>query len=503
MEIIAMAATTVPIGYLWLRQKYNLDHPLTHQSFLGTRPRLTSEETGNIVETYPPTYSVEETALEHVEFGLKYDGLNLDFLKAVFKKIPMEEVVSYIHSKPRGSFQRRTGFLYEFLTGTRLPVENTAKTNYINLIDPEKYVTGNIEKVSRWWVNNNLPGTREFCPVIRKTKQLTEELAPDFKQLVRELTKKFPPDIFYRAVNYLYRKETKSSYQIEREEPTPDRMDRFVSILEKAGEEPLQTLLSERTLTGLQNSIVDARFAVTGFRHDQNFISTTNHNFKETYHYIGPPPQFVPSLVNGLSETAKRLEGEHPVSQAATVAFAFVFIHPFEDGNGRIHRFLIHDLLVRNQVVDKGMIIPVSAHMLNHIREYDQILEKYSKPLMKRIKFKVNPDQSVTVTNPDEVEGYYRYPDLTDQNAYLARVIKDTIEEDIYNEMDFLLKYDETKSAIQKIVDMPDREIDRLIRFIHHNHGRLSKRKRDKFDKLTDAEIGEIETVFRNIFEMP
>jgi Fic family protein len=307
-------------------------------------------------------------------------------------------------------------------------------------------------------------------------------------------------DIFYRAVNYLYRKETKSSYQIEREQPTTDRVERFVSILEKAGEEALQTLLSETALTKLQNAIVDTRFAVAGYRQDQNFISSTNYNFKETYHYISPPPQFVPSLMNGLALTAQRIGADHSVVQAATIAFAFVFIHPFEDGNGRIHRFLIHDLLTRNQVVDKGMIIPVSAHMLNHIKEYDQILEKYSKPLMKQIAFKVNADQSITVTNPDVVEGYYRYPDLTEQSTYLARIIRETIEEDVYNEMDFLMKYDEIKSAIQKIVDIPDRQMDRLIKYIHNNHGRLSKRKRDKFEKLTDAEIGEIETAFREIF---
>jgi Fic family protein len=495
-----MAPISVPIGYLWLRQKYDLEHQLTHQSFLGTRPRLETEENGNILETYPPKYAVEENPLKHVEFGLKYDNLSLDFLKTVFNNIPQEEVIFYILAKPRGIYQRRIGFLYEFLMGIRLRVESISKVNYVNLLDPEKYVTGSTEKDSRWWINNNLPGTNEFCPVIRKTNQLTENLRLDFKLLVRELIKKFPMDIFYRAVNYLYRKETKSSYQIEREQPTTDRVERFVSILEKAGEEALQTLLSETALTKLQNAIVDTRFAVAGYRQDQNFISSTNYNFKETYHYISPPPQFVPSLMNGLALTAQRIGADHSVVQAATIAFAFVFIHPFEDGNGRIHRFLIHDLLTRNQVVDKGMIIPVSAHMLNYIKEYDQILEKYSKPLMKQIAFKVNADQSITVTNPDVVEGYYRYPDLTEQSTYLARIIRETIEEDVYNEMDFLMKYDEIKSAIQKIVDIPDRQMDRLIKYIHNNHGRLSKRKRDKFEKLTDAEIGEIETAFREIF---
>lgn len=236
-------------------------------------------------------------------------------------------------------------------------------------------------------------------------------------------------------------------------------------------------MLSETKLTALQSAMVDPRFAVPGYRNIQNFISSTNYNFKEVYHYVSPPPQFVTSLMNGLVTMAQKSETAPAVVQAAAVAFGFVFIHPFEDGNGRIHRFLIHDFLIRNNAVEKGMIIPVSAHMVNHLKEYDQILENYSKPLMKRVKFEVNENQSITVKNPDEIEGYFRYPDLTDQSIYLANIIRDTIQEDIFQEMDFLMKYDETKSAVQRIVDMPDRNIDQLIRLIHHNHGRLSKRK--------------------------
>ena len=32
---------------------------------------------------------------------------------------------------------------------------------------------------------------------------------------------------------------------------------------------------------------------------------------------------------------------------AAAVAFGFVYIHPFEDGNGRLHRWRIHHVLAR------------------------------------------------------------------------------------------------------------------------------------------------------------
>ncbi len=495
--------TGQPVGNLWLKQRFGLENALTHQSQLGSRLRLEMDGDGNIIETYPPQYGVENSVAEHIEFGLKYDHLNLDLLNSVFKQINVEELVTYIQSKPKGSNQRRIGYLYEFLTGKQLPVEDTGKTNYIDLIDPDQYVTGKTEKVSRWWINDNLLGTREFSPVIRKTKNLVQALKPDFKKMIQEFTKIFPPEIFHRAVNYLYKKETKSSYQIEREQPSPDRMERFISILEKAGEQNIETLLSEKNLTDFQNTIVDPRFAVNGYRKNQNFISATNYNFKEIYHYISPPPQFVVSLMDGLATMARKSEPAHPVVQSAAVAFAFVFIHPFEDGNGRLHRFLIHDFLVRGAIVDKGMIIPVSAHMVNHMREYDQILEDYSKPLMKRIRFDVNPDHSVTIKNANDVEGYYRYPDLTEQSIYMAKIIHSTIAQDVFQEMDFIQKYDETKSAIQQIVDLPDRQIDQLIKVIHNNYGRVSKRKRDKFEMLTDQEIQKIEQAFQEIFEMP
>lgn len=318
--------------------------------------------------------------------------------------------------------------------------------------------------------------------------------------MIADLTRTFPPGIFHRAVNYLYRKETKSSYQIEREEASPDRMERFVAILEKVGEETIDVLLSEKNLTSMQNTIVDPRFAVPGYRTDQNFISSTHYHFKEVYHYICPPPEMVSSLMEGLQAMAIKNVPAHAAIQAATAAFAFVFIHPFDDGNCRIHRFLIHDFLIRGKIVEKGMIIPVSAHMLNHIREYDTILENYSRPMMKRVKFKVHENQSVTITNPQDVEGYFRYPDYTEQSTYLASIIHSTIAEDIFQEMDFLQKYDEIKSAIQQIVDIPDRTIDQLIKVIHNNGGTVSQRKRDKFSKLTDAEIARIEKVFQEIF---
>lgn len=492
------------LGGEWLKEKLKLhSYHLTHSSYLGTRAKVEVNEIGDIEETYPPHYAPEANALSHLEFYIKYDDINLDFLKAVFERLTADEITDYIKRKPKGRYERRIGMLFEFLTGKEIPVPDLGRENYIDLLDNGNYVTGKITKIPRWNINNNLLGSKEFCPIIRKTKRLESALQEDFQKLIDEVIKEFPKEIFYRAVNYLYTKETRSSYQIEKEKPSPERVHRFVTLLEKAGEQPIEMLLSEKNLTTLQNEIVDPRYSAKGFRDFQNYIGQTAYNFREIVHYICPPPQFINSIMDGLLSTAKKSEGVHPVIRATLIAFGFVFAHPFDDGNGRLHRFLIHDTLTRGKLVQKGMIIPVSAHMVNHIKEYDTALEAYSSPLMSKIKYEMKEDNSMSVLNPADVEGYFRYPDLTEQAIYLAKTIKGTITEDIYWEMDFLVKYDDAKSAIQEIVDMPDRHIDMMIKFLYQNRGELATRKRKHFTELTDDEIGKMENAFKEIFDLP
>jgi hypothetical protein len=115
---------------------------------------------------------VDNTPLDHVEFSLKYDDLSLDFLKAVFRHIPPDDVVKYIELSPAGMNHRRIGFLYEFLTGEMLKLARPLSGNYVDLLDPERYVTGSTIKDTLWRINNNLLGTFEYCPIIRRTRAL-------------------------------------------------------------------------------------------------------------------------------------------------------------------------------------------------------------------------------------------------------------------------------------------------------------------------------------------
>lgn len=184
----------------------------------------------------------------------------------------------------------------------------------------------------------------------------------------------------------------------------------------------------------------------------------------------------------------------------ASVAFGLVFIHPFEDGNGRLHWFLIHDILVRDGLATDGLIIPVSEHILNHIKEYDQALENFSKPLMLMIKYSKNENGEITVDNSEEIEGYFRFPDLTFQSTFLTRTLEATLTVDMPEDLQFIQRYNELKDGIQNIVDMPDKAVNSMIIFLHQNKGSFPKRRRNDFEKLSDHEIEDMENVYRAIF---
>ena len=489
-------------GSLWLASHFKLSNvQITHRSYIGTRDKIEVASDGSIDQTYGPKYAPKrDDVFDHIEFMLKYDDLNLDLLCLIFFRIEEQELTNYILERPTGRYSRRMGYLYEWLTQRELKIEAIAGGNYIDLLDPERYVTGMQIRNSRWRINDNLIGVSEYCPIVRKTQALKELVAKDITKELEGLKDDYPYEIFQRASQYLYRKETRSSFEIESEKPSPDRVDRFVRLLHQAGKQPFLDIMSEKALTSLQNAIVDARYAQPGFRDFQNYVGQTNYRGEEMYHYVCPPPDLLSSLMNGLSILEEKSTGAPPIVRAAIIAFGFVFIHPFLDGNGRIHRFLIHDMLTRDGIAEQGLVIPISAHMLQHMSEYDMALESYSKPLSQRVKFSILENGELRIDNSDEVCSYYRYPDLTSQSEYLAKAIFSTIQEDLFEELYFLQRYDELKKELQHLIDMPDKQLSNVITYLHQNKGIFPNRRKKQFEEITEEEFAAVERIYKEIF---
>lgn len=488
-------------GYAALIAHYGLDVvPNWHRSLVPVSGihRINSSA-GVIEEMYPPKYWPGDTLGDHLEFALKYDGTNLSILASLFQMAVEEDLLDYLRSKPTGKYARRLWLLYETLTGKTLPLDDLKRGSYVDLLDPDEYyVTSRASRIRRQRVNDNLLGDSRFCPVVRRTETLTEFEKADLPERCRQVVAGYSPELLKRALRYLYTKETKSSFEIEQIKPGSTRTERFVALLQLAEQEDFCTKTS---LIELQNRIVDARFRDSDYRSSQNYIGETVAWQNEKIHFVCPKPEDLADLMDGLTAAHERMNlgGVCAVIQAAAIAYGFVFLHPFEDGNGRIHRFLIHNILARRRFTPEGVMFPISASMLKNPGDYDASLEAFSRQLMPLVEYSLDQDGRMTVHNDTAI--CYRYIDMTAQAEALFRCIDQTIETELTNELAFLANYGKTKEAIQEIVDMPDRQIDLFMRFCLQNNGRLSARKRSShFDYLSDEEIAHIELAVESAF---
>ena len=184
--------------------------------------------------------------------------------------------------------------------------------------------------------------------------------------------------------------------------------------------------------------------------------------------------------------------GVDPAIAAALVAFPFVFVHPFEDGNGRIHRFLIHNVLAKTGFSPDGIIFPVSAAIVRDMRAYDAALQNFSRPLLSLIEWRLAPpdDQMIVKGQTDHL---YRYFDATPQAEFLYDKIAETIHKDLMEELEFLGAYDKAYSGARAIVDMPNRKLSLFVRLTMQNDGKLPKGRRKLFAELTNQEVAAME----------
>lgn len=442
---------------------------------------------------YSKNYALQNPndPFEQLEFALKYDGINLEILTLFFKRIKKQDICQWIKQRPTGKYTRIAWYLFEMLTDEKLSIPDCKKIKYINLLDPDKYFTAKLIKSSRHGIYNNLLGNKFFCPIVRRTATLNKYVSKRLDLKAQKIVQKYEPSILVRANNYLLTKETMSSYEIEHEKPNKERITKFVNLLQKI--EAIE-LLTKEILIECQNTIVDYRFVDHDYRHNQNYVGENINQYLQKIHFIAPKPQDLSNLMNGLFESLEIMTTSncHPVIIAAAISFGFVILHPFEDGNGRLHRFLIHYILNRQKFTPPGITFPISAIILQNIRSYDAILESFSKPLMSQIS-NYHLDNNGILTVNEETGHFYQYIDFTNFAEYLFFCIEETINVHFTKELEFLVNYDKTKRAIQMIVDMPDRLIDLFIRILIQNNGKLGQNKRKKlFGMLTKDELIEL-----------
>lgn len=494
----ALPEPATPVGYAALMAVYDLRLPVP--------PRLTAiAERHHPVATadwnlLTPRHRPDATFAAQLTFAIKWEGIDLAVLSQLFQAIPPDAVADLVRATPTGAFARRIWFLYEWLTETVLDLPDAGKVRLVGVVDPDQQFALARGKASiRHRVLNNLPGTPRFCPMARRSPALVEVAAKNLDARARAQIGRVRPDLIARAAAFLLLNDSKSSFAIEGERPSGTRAIRWGQAIAEAG----NTQLSLAEFDRLQRIVIgDARFVRLGLREEGGFVGVHDRDTGDPIpDHISARAEDLQDLLTGLIDYAARtLDGGYdPVAAAAALAFGFVYIHPYVDGNGRLHRWLIHHALAAANYNPPGLVFPVSAAILRRLDAYRTVLETYSRPLLPEIEWRRTPTGNVEVLNDTGV--YYRFFDATGHTEFLYACVEQTIVEDLPAEVSFLEAFDHFSVGVQDIVDMPSDRIELLQKFLQQNDGQLSQRARTReFAALTDDEAQQIEQIYRESF---
>jgi len=504
LQLSVFHGRTVPedgvvVGYGAIIEVFKLAVPIPNKlSFVSSKNRQFENDEWKV---YPASYLPDENLYKHLIFALKYEGVDLLVFKKLFEVVSSVEMEEMIQLENLGQYSRRIWFIYEWLTGKKLNIPDLKTGNLVPVIDEKlQYAIDGVSS-PRHKVINNLPGNQEFCPLIRKTEKLEKYIESNIRKEKSNYLNRVHKDILQRASSFLLLKDSKASFSIEGENPRNNRAARWGIAIGQAGKNEL----SIAELNRLQQLVIENdRFVKMGIRSQHGFIGDRDRATQEPIpDHISAKYEDLEQLMAGWLQTQKVLTESRmdPVLVAAKIAFGFVFIHPFVDGNGRLHRYIIHHVLSQTGYTEQGIIFPVSSSMLAHIKDYAKSLESYSHPILNFIDWKPSENNNVEILN-DTID-YYRYFDATAQAEFLFYCVNDTLVNVIPNEVEYLIKFDEFKSFLDNKYEMPDNMVSLLVGFLEQGNGQLSVRSRKKeFSALTQKEVEEIETTFKEIFDL-
>lgn len=488
-----------PAGYAVLIDRYHLQVPLPYQlAAIAERhsPKSTPEW-----QLLTPRHRPDDSLSGHLVFALKWEGVRLSVLNALFGSLEADLIEKIIQEKPTSRYGRRIWFLYEWLTDTKLDIPDLGKVKAVPILDAsQQFGINNGTLSARHRVINNLPGTRAFCPLVWKSRTLESFIEQNLKLRASEFLGEVHPDVLTRAAAFLLSGDSKASFQIEGENPSKDRTQRWGNAIEMAGSVEMKISELERLQTIV---ISDDRFVKLGLRTEGSFIGQHDRSTGEPIpEHICARVKDLRFLLDGVMDYVNRSlnGGVDPVVVAAAAAFGFVFIHPFVDGNGRIHRWLIHHILAKGEFYPKQIVFPVSAVMYRRMHEYKMVLEAFSKHVFPFIEWISTENNNVDVQN--ETRRLYSYFDATQQSEFLFECVQETITNDLPGEVAYLDAYRLFGDGIRQLFDMTETTVHLLHRFLGQNGGKLSNRARTKeFESLSDAEAAKIELLFSNCFE--
>ncbi len=343
-----------------------------------------------------------------------------------------------------------------------------------------------------------------FCPVVEHDVALQAKGDAVLASLRAWASNPANQTIADRLMNWAYLSETRHSFAIEDEVPSPEKERAFLLAMERLRD---QTPLSEAYLVELQNAVIsNPRAQESSFRNRQNWLQRGGRGASGV-RYVPPPPEAMDALMDGLMRMANSRDSTPPLIKAALVSFGFVFIHPFMDGNGRVSRLLAHHSLNYNEALptinDNPAILPLSVAMKKNEKGYLAALEVFSRP--------VRELWDVTHLDGNEFAFDFMsspmvYAHWAGQQAvaFVTECAHAALQHALMDEATYIHAYDQAFERIDRAFDLPDRTINLLIQWIRQNDGRMPARRKQSAEvgSLTAAMVARIESMVAESFRL-
>ncbi|MCW8207354.1 Fic family protein [Verminephrobacter aporrectodeae subsp. tuberculatae] len=492
------------IGYEFLLSKIPLRMPELAKP-AKVKPVTRVEDMADLIAIPKAIAPTADTILPHLLFALKHEPMQLAILHEALRLVPAQDVIDAISESPSGAYVRRAAYLWEKVHGVELelPLAGPAG-NYVDFFDPKAYYTGQVwERSQKYRISFNGIGPYEFCPVVRRDDTLEREGEAILRTLREWAQAPENEPLMDRVMAWAYLSETRDSFAIENEVPSPDKERAFVAAMEHLRD---RAPLTEDYLVGLQNAVISSpRSAESGFRGAQNWLQRGGHGALAV-RYVPPAPEHLRPLIDGLMRMANAKDDVPALIKAALVSFGFVFIHPFMDGNGRVSRLLAHHCLhMKGALPDvKGSpaILPLSVAMKQEERQYLGALESFSKPVraLWDVMFIGDGDFTFDFRSTPMV---YAHWSGVQAAAFVIRCARIALRQSLVDEARYLEAYDLAYERIDKQFDLPNRTINLLIQWIHQNNNRMPERRRTAREVahiLADEDLSRIEGIVAEAF---
>lgn len=311
----------VPVGYAALIAAYGLLTVLPRTlSAVGIRHRKSITAGWRILT---PRHAPPATLEGHLTFALKYEGLDLAVLNALFHVLDPAAIECLVRAKPTGRYIRRLWFLYEGLTGQVLNLPPLKRGSYVDALDADFQYDGRAVNSPRHRVRNNLPGPLSFCPLVFRTQELDEFCSLPLSARAAEIIGSVSPQGAPILMGLLAMGEIQPPGA-----PLPP-----LAFAQKWIESHQRSRTQTLSLAGLQDVAGEVTDA---------------------------------ALLQEMQSFSDKCGALHPVIEASCLAFGFAGVtgaNPLDAG----YRFVIQHTLTRRRLASGDYALPVSMAMLHRI----------------------------------------------------------------------------------------------------------------------------------------